>query len=120
MWKGLNITVRKGFPEKVTFEQKPNVGEGMNHKGEKHSGNMKTKGKSPGVDWSWVRGQSGALWLEQSKEASKTGSREAYQDVKEGVWKMTEGWGVIIRALAFTLLSEVGNHWGFELRGDWI
>lgn len=29
----LNIMVRKGFPEKVTFEQKPKVGEGVNHKG---------------------------------------------------------------------------------------
>lgn len=59
------------------------------------------------------------MWLEQSEEASKTGSWETYQEVKEGEWRLTEGLGVIIRALAFTLLREVGNHWGFELRGDW-
>lgn len=49
----LNIMMRKGFPEPVACDQNPWGGEGVNRKGEEHSGSMDGTGKGPGVDWPW-------------------------------------------------------------------
>lgn len=68
----LDRMVRKGFPGRVTFEQKPEFEEGVNHKGEEGLARAKVLGWH--CSW-WVWGKSRRLLrLEQSEEASKTGS----------------------------------------------
>lgn len=56
--------VRKGCPGRATLEQKPEVAEGVNHKGEERSGQWEWQGQRPwsGTVLGGFEEQSGAPW----------------------------------------------------------
>lgn len=113
----LKKRVRKGFCEKVTFEQNGRLAKESIIR-ENVLGTGINRARTPEWDCSWwVWGTiRRLLWPEQSEEASKTGGRRRSRRCG---CREDDGGSQWWTSLTYTL-SEMGNHWGIEQRRDSI